>query len=66
MPDSHANFIFIKHLQKDAEEIFKKLRENGILVRCFKRPRIDQYLRITTGTQGQVEIFIEDTKEIMD
>ena len=66
MPDSYANFIFIKHPQKDAEEIFKKLRENGILVRYFKKPRIDQYLRVTIGTQEQMEIFIENIKKIID
>lgn len=65
MPDSQANFIFIKHPHKDAEDIFKKLRENGILVRYFKKPRIDQYLRVTIGTQEQMEIFIDNIKKIM-
>ena len=66
MPDSYANFIFIKHPQKDAEYIFQKLRENGILVRYFKKPRINQYLRVTIGTQEQMEIFIENIKKIID
>lgn len=65
MPDSYANFLFVKHSTMDAEYIFNKLREKGILVRYFKKPRIDQYLRVTIGTQQQMEIFIQEIKNIM-
>lgn len=64
MPDSYANFIFIKHPNYDAEMIFKKLREKGILVRYFNKPRINQYLRVTIGTKQQMEIFIEEIQKI--
>ena len=46
---SAANFIFARHPQRDAAEMAKALREKSIIVRHFKLPRIDQFLRITPG-----------------
>ena len=65
MPDSYANFIFIKHPDYDAQMIFQTLRERGILVRYFNKPRIDHYLRVTIGTQKQMERLIEEMKKIV-
>lgn len=65
MPDSYANFIFIKHPHYDAQALFTQLREKGILVRYFHKPRIDQYLRVTIGTQQQMEIFLKEVKDII-
>ena len=47
---SGANFIFARHPQRDAAELAKALRDKSIIVRHFKLPRIDQFLRITVGT----------------
>lgn len=47
---SSANFVFARHPSQDAGELAAKLREQGILVRYFQAPRVDQYLRITVGT----------------
>lgn len=66
MPDSKANFLFIKHPHYDAQTLFEKLRERGILVRYFHQPRIEQYLRVTIGTQQQMEILIEEMKKILE
>lgn len=65
MPDSYANFIFIKHPDYDAQSIFTQLREKGILVRYFNKPRINQYLRVTIGTWQQMEIFLAEIKNII-
>ena len=65
MPDSYANFIFAKHPNYDAQELFLKLREKGILVRYFNKPRINQYLRITIGTQEQMEKLVLEMKNIL-
>lgn len=65
MPDSYANFIFIKHPHYDAQALFTQLREKGILVRYFNKPRINQYLRVTIGTQQQMEIFLKEVKDII-
>ena len=53
--DSKANFIFATHERVPAKELFEALREANIFVRYFKSPRIDNYLRITIGTEGEME-----------
>lgn len=53
--DSRANFIFAAHKSVPAEELFLALRQAGIYVRYFKKPRIDNYLRITIGTDEEME-----------
>ena len=48
--DSSANFVFASHRRVRAGELHRMLRENRILVRYFKKPRIDNHLRISIGT----------------
>ena len=50
---SAANFVFARHPQQDAGELAAKLREQGVIVRHFRQPRIEQFLRITVGTDAQ-------------
>ena len=57
--DSAANFIFAAHERVPAKEIFGALREADIYVRYFNSPRIDNYLRITIGTEGEMEKLFE-------
>jgi histidinol-phosphate aminotransferase len=47
---SQANFLFVRHPERDALDIGAGLRSRGILVRHFAQPRIEQFLRITVGT----------------
>lgn len=61
--DSKANFIFASHPEIPAAELFAALREANIIVRYFKKPRIDNYLRITIGTQEDMEKLIKFLKE---
>ncbi len=63
--NSAANFLFVSHSQVKAETIYQKLREQDIYVRYFKKPRIDNYLRITVGTRREMELFLEAVKEIV-
>lgn len=61
--DSQSNFLFATHERVPAKEIFLALKENNIYVRYWNKPRIDNYLRITIGTDEQMEklvIFLED------
>ncbi|MCF6282550.1 MAG: histidinol-phosphate transaminase [Candidatus Polarisedimenticolaceae bacterium] len=51
---SAANFIFVRHPERDAAELAEKLREKAIIVRHFKQPRIEQFLRITIGTDDEM------------
>jgi histidinol-phosphate aminotransferase len=55
---SHANFIFARHPLHTAADLAKSLREVGIIVRHFAKPRIEQFLRITIGTQVQNHALI--------
>ena len=53
--DSQTNFLFVTHQTLQAKDIFGKLKENKIFVRYFDKPRIDNYLRITVGTEEEME-----------
>lgn len=53
--DSMANFLFVTHESCPAKELFEALKEAGIYVRYFNKPRIDNYLRITIGTDEEME-----------
>lgn len=57
--DSKANFIFASHKECPARELFAALRKDNIIVRYFDKPRIDNYLRITIGTQEEMETLVE-------
>lgn len=63
--DSMSNFIFARHQSVPAEELFTALRKAGIIVRYFKKPRIDQYLRISIGTDEQMQKLIGFLKEYL-
>ncbi|MCL2253902.1 MAG: histidinol-phosphate transaminase [Lachnospiraceae bacterium] len=58
-PKSCANFIFATHPEIKAAELFLKLKESGIYVRYFNQPRIDNYLRITIGTDEEMRKVVE-------
>lgn len=56
--DSQSNFIFASHPQYPAKELFEALKRQGIYVRYFAKPRIDNYLRISIGTDGEMKTLI--------
>lgn len=58
VPDSYANFVFVKHPEVDGQELFMALRKEGIIVRHWNKKKIDQYLRITIGTDEQMDIML--------
>ena len=62
---SAANFVFARHPQRDAAELAQELRQRTIIVRHFKLPRIDQYLRITVGTDSECAALIEALDAIL-
>lgn len=62
---SKTNFIFARHPQRDAAELAAALRARHIIVRHFKTPRIDQYLRITVGTDEQCRLLAAALGEIL-
>ena len=54
-PDSMSNFIFASHEKASASELFEALKGQGIYVRYFNQPRLENYLRITIGTDEEME-----------
>lgn len=62
-PDSGANFIFATHKRIPAREIFQALKQKNIYVRHWDKPRIDNYLRITVGTDREMDTLIAFLKE---
>ena len=65
-PDSKSNFIFASHKSCPAKKLFEELRAQGIYVRYFAKPRIDNYIRITVGTDAQMNIFLKAVKDILE
>ncbi|WP_295002685.1 histidinol-phosphate transaminase [uncultured Dechloromonas sp.] len=62
---SAANFIFVRHPQRDAAELARALRERSIIVRHFKLPRIEQFLRITVGTDAECQALVAGLRGIL-
>jgi len=63
---SAANFVFATHPRRDAAWLCAWLREQGILVRHFKLPRIEQFLRISVGTPDQQQALITALASLPD
>ena len=59
MPDSSANFVFAKHDSLSAKDICEYLKTKDIYVRYFNKPRINDRLRITIGTDEEIDALIE-------
>lgn len=55
---SHTNFVFASHPDVSGAELMAYLRENKILVRHFTKPRIENHLRITIGTDDEMQALI--------
>ena len=55
---SSANFVFATHESIPAKKIFAAAKENNIYVRYFDKPRIDNYLRISIGTDAEMDAFV--------
>ncbi|WP_375505065.1 histidinol-phosphate transaminase [uncultured Nostoc sp.] len=57
--DSQANFLLVQPREGNAEYLYQKLKERGILIRYFKQPGLDDKLRITVGTNEQNQALVE-------
>lgn len=64
-PDSKTNFIFASHKTVPAKEIFEALRAADIYVRFWDKPRINNSLRITVGTDEQMDTLVAFLKEYL-
>ena len=61
---SSANFIFAKSDRISGGELYRKLKENGILVRWFDRDRIRDFVRVTIGSREQMVVLIDTIDRI--
>ena len=61
---SAANFIFARHPEKSGAGLAAGLREQGVIVRHFKQPRIEQFLRISIGTPEQNQALVEALRDL--
>ena len=62
---STANFIFTRHPKHAGAKLYQALRDRGIIVRHFKSPRVEEFLRITIGTDEQSGELVTALKEIL-
>ena len=66
MPDSRSNFLFVTHPEYSAAKLFAYLKQNHILVRYFSAPSLDRFLRITVGTDSEMDALtaaLQDYRE---
>ena len=63
--DSKANFIFASSDKLPAAQLALELRAKGILIRYFNKAKIDNYLRITVGTDEEMQTLVDAIKEII-
>jgi len=62
---SRANFVFARHPARGGSEFAAALRERGVLVRHFNKPRTAPYLRITVGTEDDTQRLIASATEVL-
>lgn len=62
---SQSNFILCRVLRADAAEIHRELQQKGILVRYFATDLLQNFIRISIGTQSQMEIFLKELRKLI-
>ena len=62
---SAANFLFARHSERHAADLADQLRQANVIVRYFRKPRIDQYLRITVGTPQQNRQLLDALERLL-
>ncbi len=65
LTDSMTNFLFVRLPNVSGETAQRRLREMGILVRRFGQPRIEDYLRVSIGSEEDMQVFIEAVRQII-
>ncbi len=63
--DSMANFLFMSHPAVPADFLYRELKSKGVLVRYFDRPKIENHLRVTIGTDEEMDCFLRALREVM-
>lgn len=61
--NSQTNFLFATHSSRNMKDYFEWLKTEKVFIRYFNLPRIDNFVRITIGTDDEMDTFLEKTKE---
>ena len=64
--DSSSNFIMATHENLDMKDMFEYLKTKKVFIRYFNLPRINRYVRITIGTDEEMDIFLSRVKEYLN
>lgn len=64
--ESKANFLFVRHREHEAKALYEGLKKQGILVRHFDKPRIREFLRVTVGTEEEMDILFNKLEKLED
>lgn len=62
---SQANFLFVEHSDIPGKELYLRLKENNVLVRHFDKPKIGNFLRVSIGTDEEMERFFEVVGKVL-
>lgn len=62
---SRANFLFVTHKTANAKQLYLDLKARGVLVRYFSKPRIDNYLRVTIGTDEEMAVLFDQLAQCL-
>ena len=62
---SQSNFLLAKHAGRSAQSLYLELKNAGILVRYFNKPRIENWLRITVGSDAECDQLLESLRQIL-
>lgn len=63
---SKTNFVFASHPKLAGGKLYRELKSRGILVRHFDKPRLSEFVRVTIGSQVQMESFVKTVREILE
>ena len=66
LTDSKSNFLFAKHERISGGNLYAKLKQRGILVRYFDKPRLREYVRITVGTEDQMDTLVLEIQKLLE
>lgn len=64
--NSQTNFLFATYNGKSMKNYFEWLKTQNVFIRYFNQPKIDNYVRITIGTDKEMDIFLNKTKEYLN
>lgn len=65
LTDSSANFLFARHPKVKGEDLYRKLKQRGILVRHFGAERICDYIRVTIGSRENMQTLVRTLEDIL-